>query len=187
MEMAQAVGTEPVGEETPQEPEAQAAEEAGRKKGKPKLLLIVAAVVLLGGGGFAAKKFVLSGHEKGEKGAKEPKAAKAELHEPGPILDLGEEFVVNLDGGGYARAKVALELGIELKGGHGSDAGAEFMAPLRDVVITVLSSKSRAELTSAAGKEKAKKELIESINKEFAQRGQEGFAREAYFTYLAVQ
>jgi flagellar FliL protein len=181
MEMAAAQNTERRGEEPGEQPEAQPAGE--KKKGLPKVILIALALVLLGGGGFGAKKFVLSG----SKGAEHKKEAKKEVKEPGPILDLGDEFIINLNGGGYARTKIAVELGAEVKGGGEGRGGAELMAPMRDLVITVLSSKSRFELTSAEGKESTKKELIDRINKKFAARGQDGLVQEVYFTSLAVQ
>lgn len=187
MEMARAQQAEPIEEQEPQPEDAAEAtsqEAAEKKKGRPKLIFIIAAILLLGSGGFAAKKFLLKGPEKGAAEA----TAHQEPHEPGQILYLGEEFIVNLSGGGYVRAKIALELGIELKGGgHGESVGTEFMPALRDIAITVLSDKSRSELAGSEGMQKTKEELVERINEEFAARGHEGFAREAYFTYLAVQ
>ena len=107
----------------------------------------------------------------------------------GIIVDLGD-FILNLcdeTQKKYLKVNVALEVSQkdtdfpqateEAKGGHGHEAPAakdpmeaiqqemnQFKPAIRDVVITNLSSKTSAELSTAAGKELAKEQISNEIN-----------------------
>ncbi|MCQ2753453.1 MAG: flagellar basal body-associated FliL family protein [bacterium] len=107
----------------------------------------------------------------------------------GIIVDLGD-FILNLCDEAqkkYLKVNVAIEVSQkdtdfagaaeESKGGHGHEAPApkdpmesiqqemnQFKPAIRDVVITNLSSKTSAELSTAAGKELAKEQISNEIN-----------------------
>lgn len=108
----------------------------------------------------------------------------------GFILDLGD-FILNLSDVSprkYLKVNVALEVSNKpedstagaSKGGHGEGgegaAGgspletemAQFKPAIRDAVITTLSSKAAAELSTVAGKELAKEQISEAVNGLFA-------------------
>ena len=113
--------------------------------------------------------------------------------ERGLILDLGD-FILNLSDTAprkYLKVEVALEVSKsqadavaeaepKKEGGHGGGEGgaaavnpveaemAQFKPAIRDAVITTLSSKSAAELSTVAGKELAKEQITESVNGIFA-------------------
>jgi len=109
---------------------------------------------------------------------------KKEQTLPQHIVEL-EEFVVNLaDGSHYAKVSIALGLEKPLEGGgeHGK-LDAKILAPIRDTVITVLSSKSMEQLVSSEGKAKLKKELKEKLNELLGKP----VVKEVYFTALTMQ
>ncbi len=136
--------------------EAKAAPE-GEKKKKGKLPVILALVAMLGAGGFFGMKLG------GGNAKKEP--PKLEL---GEIVPLGE-FLVNLnDGRTFLKAEVSVQLSktgkLEADAPKG-EGKAEPPAPVRDAVISVLSSKSLNEVSSPEGKSELKREIAEAVNK----------------------
>lgn len=120
--------------------------------------------------------------------------ATGEESERGVIVDLGD-FILNLSDVSprkYLKVNVALEVSktqadIEAEaapapkeGGHGGEGGgeapaspveaemAQFKPAIRDAIITTLSSKTSAELSTVAGKELAKEQITEAVNGLFA-------------------
>lgn len=104
----------------------------------------------------------------------------------GFILDLGD-FILNLSDVSprkYLKVNVALEVSSKpedtqaapaKKEGEGAAAAspletemAQFKPAIRDAVITNLSSKTAAELSTVAGKELAKEQIADSVNGLFA-------------------
>ncbi len=117
---------------------------------------------------------------------------EAEQIRHGVVVDLGD-FVLNLadlNQRRYLKTNVALEItqpeeqaAAEApkaeKGGHGHGGGEEAAAPtqtelekkltefkpaIRDAVITTLSSKTAVELSTTAGKELAKEQIMSAVN-----------------------
>lgn len=126
------------------------------------------------------------GLAEGEEGAE----GAGEEVQRGIIVDLGD-FILNLSDVSprkYLKVNVALEVSksatdLELEaalkasgghgGGHGGGAPAvdpieaemnQFKPAIRDAVITTLSSKTSAELSTVAGKELAKEQIAEAVN-----------------------
>lgn len=111
--------------------------------------------------------------------------------ERGIIVDLGD-FILNLSDTSprkYLKVNVALEVSKAPtdeaaaatedggKEGHGEAAAsaspieqemAQFKPAIRDAVITTLSSKASAEVSTVAGKELAKEQITEAVNGIFA-------------------
>lgn len=115
----------------------------------------------------------------------------------GFIVDLGD-FILNLsdvNAKKYLKVNVALEVSSKPEdaaaaapqgeghgGGHGEGGGegaapaanpldaemAQYKPAIRDAVITTLSSKTSAELSTVAGKELAKEQITQSVNGIFA-------------------
>ena len=151
------------------------------KKGKGKLAHVAtntAKKKSSGIGGF----FGLFSHGK-KKGAKKQE-------DPVERVDVGDEFVLNLSDGGYIRLSLTLDLTPEAgkkadkkTEAKGTGGLGEETAPVRDAIISVVTTKTRAELASDEGKEALKKELIKKIN---ADLGTEK-VKKVYFTYFATQ
>lgn len=104
----------------------------------------------------------------------------------GFIVDLGD-FILNLSDVSprkYLKVNVALKVSSKSEdfhaaeaaksGGHGGESApaaspldaemAQFKPAIRDAVITTLSSKTAAELSTVAGKELAKEQIAEAVN-----------------------
>lgn len=120
----------------------------------------------------------------------EANSGEDEEVQKGVIVDLGD-FILNLSDVSprkYLKANVAIEVSNKAddaaaapakKEGHGEGEGAAATSPIetemaqykpaiRDAVITTLSSKSAAELSTVAGKELAKEQITEAVNGVFA-------------------
>lgn len=146
--------------------------------GKKKTIIVLLVGVLVGAVvAFGVGKVIL-GKSKQEK--------KEEKTLPEHVVEL-DEFVVNLaDGTHYAKVTIAfgLEKPLGEGGGHGGGGMApKLLAPIRDTVITVFSSKSMSQLVSSEGKEKLKEELKEKLNKLLGDK----VVRQVYFTSLTLQ
>ncbi len=110
-----------------------------------------------------------------------------EVVKHGVVVDLGD-FVLNLADENqrrYLKTNIALEItqaesdteepAAKKEGGHGGEEAmptqselekklAEYKPAIRDAVITNLSSKTAVELTTAAGKELAKEQIMAAVN-----------------------
>ena len=123
-------------------------------------------------------------------GSTEGDAASGDEVQRGIIVDLGD-FILNLSDVSprkYLKVNVAIEVSKSAadataveepkkaeKEGEGAPAAdpveaemAQFKPAIRDAVITTLSSKSAAEVSTTAGKELAKEQITEAINGIFA-------------------
>lgn len=137
---------------------------------------------------LAARMSAGSGDELSAEG--EGAEGEEESLQKGFILDLGD-FILNLSDVSprkYLKVNVALEVtnkpedtapvAAKAEGGHGGESApavnpleeemAQFKPSIRDAVITNLSSKTAAELSTVAGKELAKEQIAESVNGLFA-------------------
>jgi len=121
------------------------------KKSKKLLMIIVLAVVLLGGGAGAYFMFF-----KGDAAeAKEPEPVK------GAVVALENPLTVNLADGHYLKLGFALQMTEE--------AGEEEVdtAEALDLAIDQYTGMEVGELESEKGREKAKAELLEKIEKAY--------------------
>lgn len=157
-------------------------DQAEPKKKSPMMMIIiiVVAVVLLGGGGFFAySKFFKSSHS--AEGSAES-GAHAAPHVEAPVIHEWDSFLVNLaDPGGkrYLKVNVKMEL-------TSPQAQAEFTTmdiPLRDAMLTLLSSKEYEDISTPGGKQSLKQEIAAMANKILKQ----GKVKDVYFTDFLVQ
>jgi flagellar basal body-associated protein FliL len=165
-----------------------------------KLIIIIAAVALpvLGGGGYLGYgMFLAPGGKKAspaiaQKAAlkKERVAMKQRLKEriDGPIVPLGDDFVVNLNGlAHFAKFDVSLKVDKATPlaaAGAESTAAAELedQAQIRDIVIADTSSYSAAQLASLSGKNKLKERIMTDVASKT-----HTVALDVYFTGFAIQ
>lgn len=165
-------------EEEVQEENEEKAKGAKKKSGGMKMIIIavVALVVLGGGGAFAYFKFVAGGHE--EKPA-EPVHEEAEV-DPKDLMFALDPFVVNLGGpSNFLKLSVQLEL---------TDAAERpyiesRVAPIRDSVVILLSSKTSKSVVSPEGKLKLKDDLNMRVNQVLGK----DVVRNVYFTEFVMQ
>ena len=129
---------------------------------KSKLKFILPLTLLILGGTY---KFVL---------AEEPPKPKAKVH--GDVYVLGKDFLVNLEGGGFAKLGVALVIdhGAAVPpeaGGHGAAASKPpegygslpQEALVRDIVTDTMTDAEGAVLTSRKGREALKAKIVKRI------------------------
>lgn len=155
-----------------EEPAAEAAPETKKKtKGKAGFALIGGLVMLLGMNGIIVAKVVM-GSSQGAAKAPRPKP-----EEVGEKVNL-DEFVLNVHDGGWLTTKIS----VGLKKGETAEKFQEEMAPVRDAVIGVLTTKNQIEL-SPEGRDRLKEVLREAIDKEL---GAHKVLR-VYFTSFAMQ
>jgi flagellar FliL protein len=175
--------------------EAGPAAEAPKKK-KSKLPLLLSALVILAGGGAAGWYFGLlpfGGKARhAEATAAVPEAAEGEAHEGGakgatakgavgPLLPF-EPFIANLaDEGGsrYLKATFQLEfLGTMVP------AGVDGRLPqIRDLLLTLLTSKTFDEVRTPEGKQQLREEIIARVNQVLERDA----VKAVYFTEFIVQ
>ena len=141
------------------------AEEAAKeaeKGGKKKLVIGVVAALVVAGGAY---KFVLA--PKPEPAATtEGAAAKVEEEIPGVAVPL-EPITLNLRDGRYLKVGLAFVVPEGGGGGHGGseDPKVRFASAL-DSAIEVLGGRTFEELVTPAGREDAKKALLEHFHED---------------------
>ena len=139
------------------------------KKSKNLLMIIVIALVLLGGGGAGA--FVML---KGDKAEAKPEPKK------GIVTAIENDLTINLADGHY------LKLGFALQ--ETEDAGTEAVdtSEAINLAIDQYTGKSVAELSTAKGREAAKAELLEKIQKAYEEGGKQ-MIMDIYYTAFVTQ
>lgn len=166
-----------------------------------KLIIIIAAVALpaLGGGGYFGYTMFLAGGGKAaspvaaQKMAmkKERTAMKMRIKQriDGPIVPLGDDFVVNLGGlAHFAKFDVSLKVDKATKlaaaaaGATTTDPMLDDQAQIRDIVIADTSSYSATQLASTVGKTKLKERIMNDVS-----RKTNTVALDVYFTGFAIQ
>lgn len=169
--------------EAKKEKKKEASEDESPKKRSLIKLIGIGAVSLglVGGGGyFGYKKFVAKKQEAAEASASAKANAKV-ANQIGPLFKM-DTFIVNLSGDSgsrYLKATMQLEL---------SDVAVtdELMGrnpQVRDLILTLLSSKSFADISSTAGKFALREEMVSRLNEVLAS----GEVRQVYFTEFVVQ
>lgn len=157
-------------------------EESPKKRSLVKLLGIgTVSLGLVGGGGYVGyKKFVaktptaeVSTASKGAKGKKSGKL--------GPLYKM-DTFIVNLSGDSgarYLKASLQFELGAD----NVTEELASRTPQVRDLILTLLSSKTFADISSTAGKFALREEMVSRVNEILSA----GEVQQVYFTEFVVQ
>ncbi len=156
----------------------ESSEEAKPKKGKSKLLIIIiVAVVLVGGGGFFAYTKFLAKPKQAEA---DQQQQQQKVKEEQPVLFALDPFVVNLsERGRFLKCTMQLEL-IDKSF---EDLAKEKTPPIRDAIITLISSKTADSITTPEGKFQLKDEILMRAN---AAVGKDIF-KNVYFTEFVMQ
>jgi flagellar FliL protein len=157
------------------DPKAEAAAPNGKKK---MLVMIIAGVLVLGLGGGAAWFLTRPADD-----AK----AKPKVEESGPPQYVPlEQFTVNLvpeQGEQYLQIQFTLQVS--------SPEQVELLkvnsAKVRSRVLLLLSGKKASEIATVAGKAQLAKELIDSLNQPFVDKGAPNEVKEVLFTQFIIQ
>ena len=164
-------------------PVVEEAAEAPKPK-KKKTLLIIIAVLLLGGGGGAGWWFTM-----GKKPA-DPKAA-AEAHkkedEKPPVYIRLDVFTVNLQKSESEDAYLQTEFQLKVGDEHVSEEIKLRSPEIRNAILLLLSSKSKADLVTVEGKQKLSQEIVANINKIIHAKDEKHGVQGVYFTTFVIQ
>ncbi len=177
-------------EEEKEENKESGEEKESKKGGGGNILLIIVVVLLvlvLAIGGIVAYLMLSSDDTEDatqvtqEKVEKKKRRSRSDDMTVGPMYPL-DKFTVNLmseNGRRYLVVKMNLE-----EDSEELTPELDKKTPLiRDIVISVLSSKTVEEITTAKGKSKLKDEIIAQINKHL----EDGEIRRIYFTEFVIQ
>ncbi|RJQ55764.1 MAG: flagellar basal body protein FliL [Nitrospiraceae bacterium] len=151
-------------------------EETKKKKGNKKLLIIIVAVSLvLGAGGFAGYKLFAGKGGDDTADHKEQKTGKT-------VIAALDPFVLNLsEHGRYLKVTVQFELSDNIL----EETVKERTPQLRDTIITLVSSKSLASISSPEGKFQLKDEILFRANQIMGME-KDAF-KNLYFTEFVMQ
>jgi flagellar FliL protein len=138
------------------------------KKGKKKLLIIIviAAVLVVGAGAGA---FLMLGT------GKKTASTAAVVIKPGKIVTL-DALTVNLTGGHYLKFQLALQC-TTVTASASPDTNEEV-----DIVISEFADRNMADLSSDAGRDAVKKDLVKKLNAKYPNQ-----FMDVYFTQFVMQ
>src|SRR5262245_58079592 len=163
-------------EETPRAEAGAAAAPPGTSK---VLLLVIVAVVLIGGGAGAWSSGLVPRGSQRE--AKTGQVREEGTPEVGAILPL-DPFIANLgDEDGKRYLKAALQ--VEFFDRRVPDEFHDRSAPMRDLLVTLFTSKTFNEVRTPEGKEVLREEIINRMNRTL----NKDLVKAVYFTEFIVQ
>jgi flagellar FliL protein len=180
--------------EEPKETKEEAKEPPKKSKKKLFIIIGVVVVILLGAGGY----FFLSGggegddtHSEGKKDSGDAQGKKPKKDSHGNVIEgegsgapeilVFDPFIVNLTNtAGNRYLKVTIN--IEIDSGSVEEAKGR-NAQIRDSIITLLSSKSYADVGSVSGKYQLRDEIAARVNLILT----EGKVKSVYFTEFVIQ
>jgi len=149
----------------------------GGDKKKPPILLILIFIINSGFNGTIAYLFYKNNQAQKNKEtvqdivdsmkASDDEDAMDEMNEADALLDIVlrpiDTFVVNLSGDGGARY-IKIDMELELSNGDVSDELEKRKPQIRDIIITLLSSKTYEQIDSSEDKEFLREEVKNTIN-----------------------
>ncbi len=158
--------------------------------GKSNTVLLIALIVLLllvGGGGAAF--FLMGGKDKGAKDdagtTTEHKAEEVKDKET-HYLELGKEFVVNLEDTSKVNY-LQVEIQVMAHKTEPLDLIKQNMPVIRNKVMLILSSQKYKEVNTPKGKEKLRKEIKQAIQTILHEESPKANIEAVYFTSLIMQ
>lgn len=170
------------------EEEANKTEPEGRKGGKSKLVLILFAIVALGGIGGGAYVMLGSGGS-AEAAKREPDKGAAGGEEGAPAGVDGEDAIVALDtfvvnmADENAQRYLKVTMKVEFFGEEVPLRFSRRRAQIRDLLLSLLGSKTVADVRTIEGKQQLREEVIARINRVL----EDDVVRAVYFSEFIVQ
>jgi flagellar FliL protein len=153
-------------------PEEEQKQVTEKPKSKKLLIILPLVIVLLGGGGAGAYfKFVRG----------QPEGTAEKKHVESAIYEM-DTFMVNLaDQGGKRFLKATIKL--KVSSAEVAEECKSRSFELRDLILTLLTSKESEEVTTPNDKLVLKKQIMEIVNRAL----QKGQSQDVYFTEFLVQ
>jgi flagellar protein FliL len=160
-------------------------EEKSTRGGKKKtVILIVAAIATSVALAAGVAAYIVNGH-RGEAAAESAsgKSAEQAARKSPPAIYAIEPFIVNISDGRDMRY---LKIRVEFETTAGPEAKAEldpYLAPLRDSILVLLTSKTLQEIQDLPGKNRLREEIFATASKILPP----GKISRVYFTDFVVQ
>ena len=152
------------------------------------LLLIILIVLLLVVGGGGAAFFLMGDKEQGEEAAAAEggHAAEAVEEKETHYLELGKEFVVNLEDNRKVNY-LQVEIQVMARSSEPLTIIEENMPLVRNKVMLILSSQKYEELNTREGKEKLREAIKQAIQEILHEESANANIEAVYFTSLIMQ
>ncbi len=160
------------------DPEVKDASDA--KKGLNPIILILVAVILLAvaGGGFFF--FVASGNKAQNTETQEEVKKKEE--KPKVFYQFEDSFIVNLAETNAERYLKVTPV-FEVESEEVQNEITEKLPQIKDILITIFSSKTLDEVTTLSGKDRLKQEIIDKVNEVLSK----GKVTRVFFSDFVIQ
>jgi flagellar protein FliL len=142
---------------------------APAKTGKKKKLILIAVITLLALAGGGAGGYMIFA----------PKKVEAEPEPVPGVVSVLDAITINLADGHYLKLKMTLQATADA-------AEAPDGSKALDIAIELFSNRDRAELLTAEGREKAKKELVAKVVKAYTHEKKKE-VMDVYFTTFVIQ
>ena len=164
-----------------EQPEAAAAAEPSRGKGR-LVMLLVALAALGGGGWYAWQTFFAAGPADAAASADDAPGSRSNAN----YLALDPPLVVNFAAGGQLRY---LQVSVEVMARDAKAIGVvDRHAPaVRNALIALFSERDYESLLTRAGKEALRQEALEVVRAELTQLTGQPHAEDVYFTSFVMQ
>ncbi len=152
------------------------------------LLLIILIVLLLVVGGGGAAFFLMGDKDQGEEAAaaEGEHAAEAVEEKETHYLELGKEFVVNLEDNRKVNY-LQVEIQVMARSSEPLTIIEENMPLVRNKVMLILSSQKYEELNTREGKEKLREAIKQAIQEILHEESANANIEAVYFTSLIMQ
>lgn len=159
----------------------------GEQKGKGKVVIIIIIALLLLLAGLAAVFFYVTKSEESASATQQseqlssPNESGAKYLRIGPVFQL-DQFIVNLLSQG-GRRYLKVNIGLEMTTINLENELNAKRAPIRDIIIEILTSKSPEDISTTRGKDKLKEEIVQRLNEILV----DGKIRNVFLTDMAIQ
>lgn len=103
--------------------------------------------------------------------------------EIGPLVSLGQEIIVNLTSEAGFEHYLKIQVTLEVDGEKAQADVTKRVPQIRDMVISILSSKTKEKISEKEGKDSVRSEIINSINRSLTI----GKVRQVFFEDFVIQ
>jgi flagellar FliL protein len=112
-----------------------------------------------------------------------PHVETARNEEIGPLVSLGEEIIVNINSERGFEHYLKIQLTLEVDSEKTQVEVSKRIPQIRDLTISILSSKTKEKISEKEGKDLVRSEIINSINKNLTI----GRVRRVFFEDFVIQ
>ena len=148
-----------------------------------KIIMIVSLAVIVSTSAIAGVLVYLLGGHRGPATAEAHTKGKTHAQKEAPVVYAMDPFIVNIHDGQYIRY---LKLKVELETVPGEEVKTEldaYLPPMRDAILTLLSTKSLKDIQDLQGKNLLKEQILAALTRIVPP----GKVSRVYFTDFMIQ